>query len=381
MVFPYRFFPWTTTSHRLPVRILFVYLLYILGDTISICFSFPNRVAVFWIPNGITMAILIRSHYKSWFPYLIASFLAYFSIVYFTDQYTISQIFSLGMGNCIEIGIGAWLFRFFTPQPIVLSDIKTMLHLIFLSGICGTAIGALFGAAVVVKIFGHHDYFQVWSIWFAGDGIGTLLILPCILAWTSSDTKTYSLRQRVEIGLHFLFCITASILIFSNLFSSVYAFTYFMFPLLLWAGLRFDLRITTLSLIVFCMVSSWFTNTGQGPFALHSQSLTPGVFTFQIFFGITIFTVLVVSTIIQERKRIEMEKEALIHSLENAIHQIKTLSGLLPICSHCKKIRDEQGTWKALEEYIPMHSDAQFSHGICPECTKIHYPTYFSKIS
>jgi hypothetical protein len=68
--------------------------------------------------------------------------------------------------------------------------------------------------------------------------------------------------------------------------------------------------------------------------------------------------------------------------LEQALAEVKQLSGMLPICSHCKKIRDDQGYWKQLEEFISKHSDAQFSHGICPECLKLHYPeVHFAKLA
>ena len=56
------------------------------------------------------------------------------------------------------------------------------------------------------------------------------------------------------------------------------------------------------------------------------------------------------------------------------LSQIRNLSGLLPICANCKKIRDDQGYWNQIETYIRGHSDARFSHGICPECVKKLYP-------
>jgi len=59
--------------------------------------------------------------------------------------------------------------------------------------------------------------------------------------------------------------------------------------------------------------------------------------------------------------------------LEEALANIKTLKGLLPICSHCKKIRDDQGYWKQMEDYIQNHSDALFSHSICPDCIEKIY--------
>ncbi len=78
-----------------------------------------------------------------------------------------------------------------------------------------------------------------------------------------------------------------------------------------------------------------------------------------------------------ERKRAEDEREKLIAELQNAVAEVKTLSGLLPICSSCKKIRDDQGYWNQIEVYISGHSAAKFSHGLCPECAKKLYPKYF----
>ena len=79
-----------------------------------------------------------------------------------------------------------------------------------------------------------------------------------------------------------------------------------------------------------------------------------------------------------ERKQAESEREQLIAELQGALAQVKTLSGLLPICSGCKKIRDDQGYWNRIETYISEHSDAQFSHGICPDCAKKYFPDYKS---
>lgn len=72
--------------------------------------------------------------------------------------------------------------------------------------------------------------------------------------------------------------------------------------------------------------------------------------------------------------RAAKEREQLIADLEKALNEVKRLSGLLPICSACKKIRDEGGAWQQIEEYIHAHSEADFSHSICPECAKALYP-------
>jgi hypothetical protein len=77
---------------------------------------------------------------------------------------------------------------------------------------------------------------------------------------------------------------------------------------------------------------------------------------------------------INERKLAQKERERLIAELQDALANIKVLRGLLPICSHCKKIRDEAGDWHMVEVYVREHSHADFSHGICPECLNRMYP-------
>jgi two-component system, response regulator PdtaR len=73
------------------------------------------------------------------------------------------------------------------------------------------------------------------------------------------------------------------------------------------------------------------------------------------------------------------EREKLIAQLEKALLEVKKLSGLLPICASCKKIRDDQGNWQQIERYIQSHSEADFSHGICPDCAHRLYPDLYQK--
>ncbi len=79
---------------------------------------------------------------------------------------------------------------------------------------------------------------------------------------------------------------------------------------------------------------------------------------------------------ITERTKLENERLILIEQLQSTLEQVKLLGGLLPICASCKKIRDDKGYWNQIEGYIRDHSEAQFSHGICPECAKKLYPEF-----
>lgn len=84
---------------------------------------------------------------------------------------------------------------------------------------------------------------------------------------------------------------------------------------------------------------------------------------------------------ITERLIAEREREEVVARLTQALAEVKTLSGLLPICASCKRVRDDKGYWNQIEAYISRHSDALFSHGICPDCARRLYPDLMGKDS
>jgi len=81
-------------------------------------------------------------------------------------------------------------------------------------------------------------------------------------------------------------------------------------------------------------------------------------------------------TDITERKKVETALQEKNLELQQAMNQIKTLRGIVPICMHCKKIRDDQGYWNQVEVYVRNHTEAEFSHGVCPDCIVELYPEY-----
>ena len=81
-----------------------------------------------------------------------------------------------------------------------------------------------------------------------------------------------------------------------------------------------------------------------------------------------------------ERQRLETERERLILELQEALSKVKQLSGLLPICASCKQIRDDKGYWTQVEVYMSEHTEIDFTHTVCPECTKKLYPEYYDAI-
>ena len=88
---------------------------------------------------------------------------------------------------------------------------------------------------------------------------------------------------------------------------------------------------------------------------------------------------LLISRDVTENKQAEDNLKKLIHDLQEALKKVKLLSGLLPICASCKKIRDDKGSWGQIESYIKDHSEAEFTHSICPNCAKKFYPEFYDE--
>jgi hypothetical protein len=100
------------------------------------------------------------------------------------------------------------------------------------------------------------------------------------------------------------------------------------------------------------------------------MKLWPDVWNVMIRVGVFVLFALILSRI----KRDIMKELQLNTELQAALDEVKQLSGLLPICAWCKRIRDEGGNWEPIETYITVHSEADFTHGICPDCARRYHP-------
>jgi hypothetical protein len=93
--------------------------------------------------------------------------------------------------------------------------------------------------------------------------------------------------------------------------------------------------------------------------------------------ALALFAIWVTASLAVQRKLSEEKRERAIKEREKALEDVRVLRGLLPICASCKQIRDDEGYWTQIEVYIRDHSEAQFSHGMCPACARKAYPEYF----
>jgi hypothetical protein len=142
----------------------------------------------------------------------------------------------------------------------------------------------------------------------------------------------------------------------------------FILPFLLWAGLRFHPSGAATALLVVGVIGVWNTSQGRGPYNILTSLPGEQLVRVQATLCVIGLSVLALAASVTERKQSEQQRIKLIYELEQALNEIKTLRGLIPLCSWCKKIRDDQGFWQRLEDYLRAHTEAEFTHGMCPEC-------------
>lgn len=161
---------------------------------------------------------------------------------------------------------------------------------------------------------------------------------------------------------------------------------------------RFYVAVFTLALIIMICIGAaaarlFFLslNAGKGTeaisFGILRRMLREAAFFLGLYASVFMSSVFVFSSTlgnkvehhlrdIAERQRAQEEREKLIAELQEALSKVKQLSGLLPICAGCKKIRDDRGYWNQIEHYLRAHSEAEFSHGLCPDCMETLYLEY-----
>jgi hypothetical protein len=169
----------------------------------------------------------------------------------------------------------------------------------------------------------------------------------------------------------------------------ILAGTIFVFPLAAvivatFYSARATLAYIILTLLFCCFVAFRFCS-GMATLPFSADRLIFNYFHWFVylvcmgaFFIVAAFTInnyrgtvsILMERIASQRDQLEKSNE----ELNNALKSVKKLSGLLPICSYCKKIRDDKGYWRQIESYIRDHSEADFSHGVCDECARKHYP-------
>ena len=236
----------------------------------------------------------------------------------------------IAAGNTAEALVGAWAVKRATglrEAPRRLSDVVA---LVGLAAIVSTAVSASIGALslYIGKVVTSYHVLETWRAWWLGDAAGDLIFAPLLLAWAAPATTTSGKPRRrvVELVALALALAGVSLLVFGTRMAADHAFaqSYVLFPLLIWASIRFDLRVSTTATLVVSLMAIWGTARGGGPF-VHAR-LATSLFFLQVFMAVVSVTMLLLSAAISERNRAVAAREwvlaAVSHDLKNPLQMI-----------------------------------------------------------
>jgi len=248
-----------------------------------------------WPPSGIALAALLLFGMRFWPGIAIGAF-----VVNVTSGIVPAGAAGIAVGNTLEALLSAWLLTSFAGFRVSLDRLRDVLALV-LAAIASAPVSATIGVAVLTLSGGATGipYGTIWLAWFSGDAIGMLLVTPLILSWVAGPPQRLSAREAVEAGVLASLLIAFTVVLFQTPFSYVYA----IFPVTIWAALRFGPRGAATASFVVSALAVWDTVRGVGPFA--GSTPVNNLSQLQIFIGLLALTTLILAAVIAERRAAE----------------------------------------------------------------------------
>lgn len=281
--------------------LIFVFALYFITARVGLKINSVSGFAtLIWAPSGIALAALLILGYRYWPAITVGAFL----INLVTGARPLVAL-GISVGNTLEPLIGAYLLNRFVKFQHNLEQVKDVLGLVLFASLLSTTVSATFGTTSLWlgKNFKSTAFSKTWFAWWIGDMLGILVVAPLILVWIRQWRDLKNLKRILEMTAYIIILISISILVFrgySSLHITPFALSYFIFPLLLWAALRFGQLGSVTLTFVTSMVSIWVAVT-----YFHNSSilLTHQLLLLQGFIGITAVTFMILAAVVVEKVR------------------------------------------------------------------------------
>ena len=288
--------PNTRNSLRYAAGFALVAAMYVVAGRLGFTASAVHPVvSSAWPPAGIALAALLLMGFRYWPAITLGAF-----VVNLTGGIAPLPSAAIALGNTLEAVLAAWLLASvvgFRPSLERLSDVFALAAIgsacTTISATIGTATLSLSGDAVGVAPS------TVWIAWFSGDTIGILIVTTLILTWAAGARPTITARRAAEATILGAILIGFTVALFQTPFSYVYA----VFPMTIWAALRFGPRGAATASLILAALAVWYTVHGTGPFA--GSTAVDNLFELQTFVVVVTLTSLILAAIIEERQRVE----------------------------------------------------------------------------
>lgn len=280
---------------------ILVALAYFGGARLGYAFAVGGTVSL-WPPSGVMLAVLALSPAARW-PWLIAGALAGSIASDMMSGYSLPLAIFAASANAFDAAVGAWVLRRLLGSPIHFSSIRAVVVLAVGVVLVTNAVTALPGALMLTVGFGS-PFLRNWSVWWAGDGLGMLIVAPVILTWTETLRRRTRVpaTKVVEAFLLAALTLTAASLVLGPAHALVPSGPYLLFPLMLWAGLRFGAVGSATSTLAVASVAIWHTSLGQGPFVDATAGAAAAVLDTYAFLAVAGVSSLIAATALQERQ-------------------------------------------------------------------------------
>ena len=337
-----------------------------LADDPSVLGSFP----AIWPLAGVVVAALLRRERRHWLPILLIACGAMVLSALVHGSRLLPTV-AASVVFAVQSAATAWVVRWkIGGEPFALDRLPHVAALVAAAAVV-PCLGGLVAAAVLMPRESGL-VLAVWRTWWLADTIGILAAAPLVLAaMTLRPGALAALRpaQVFEIALLLFAGVIVTEGVLGGRFPPLVQVPAYILPFLLWPVFRFGPGAGSVATFIVGFLALWHAARGDGPLALYRDAADIVLRT-QGGVAIAGASVLLLASVVAERTRVARERDLLLAELQQAVAEIKTLEGFIPICAWCHKVRDDAGFWQQLEKYLDEKTDATFSHSICPACTE-----------
>jgi signal transduction histidine kinase len=307
-----------------------------------------------WPASGIALAALLLGGFRLWPAIAVGAF----TINYLIGA-PIPAAIGIAIGNTAEAITGAYLLTRFGFRN-TLGRVRDVLAMITLAAGLSTLVAATIGVTtlVIFDVIPASGYGEAWKVWWVGDAIGDLLVAPLILVWAAWEPRIWKYRLTESIAMIAVVVVTG-ILVFAGSPEQgelARGREYMLFPPLVWAALRFDIRGSVTAATLATVIAIVYTAFGHGPFV--QADLHQNLFALQTFVAICGATFLLLGASIAERKQTTLELE---QSRENAEAANRAKSGFLAVVSH--ELRTPLNAIMGYVELLLLELDGPLTEG------------------
>ncbi len=342
-------------------------------------FNMEGMVLPIYLPAGFNLAVLLGRDRK----YAIGIFIgtALESLLFILESDVLSlwvsilSIILVSTVNTMQPLLCVYILEKFCSKKELFFKLHYLfryiliVHLVCIFGALAIAL-SLYIRVDFNYLFIFHEIFN----WWLSNVTGIIIISPVLILIEVPNYYSWKKGRIVEMIVFLLLTVSFYVFFLLGIYSIFESINlaYITIPFIIWAVIRFSPRFAVIQVFIIYLFAITGLVIGDSPF--FENNLYDSLIMTQFFlFVISITNLYLIATVTQRKIaliQLKSYSDNLEERVKKALSEIKVLSGFLPICSLCKKIRDEDGTWHQMESYIDNHSEAKFSHSYCPECAK-----------